>query len=106
MEGRFPSWQEAHGLEAVIDRGGLGVIVLESSDGGWPALPLIADGIMRLGLHRRGVVPVSDLDWFDILLSIDPLAPQPWVGLPQDAADAAVVRVRELARAQPLAAAV
>jgi hypothetical protein len=106
MEGRLPSWREAHGLEAVIERGGLGVLVLEAVDGGWPVLPVIADGIVRLGFHRRGVLPPRDLDWFDILLSIDPFAARPWVGLPEDVAEAAVVRVQEMVSAQPLAAAV
>jgi enoyl-CoA hydratase/carnithine racemase len=94
------------GLEALIDRGGLGVIMLETIEGAWPALPLVADGIVRLGFHRRGVLPLRDLDWFDILLSIDPLASPPWVGLPADTADAAVARVHEMASLQPLAAAV
>lgn len=106
MEGRIPSWQEAHGLDAVIERGGIGITVLEAINGHWPALPVVADGVLRLGVHRREVRPSSDLDWFDILISVDPLAPRPWVGSCEDTMEDSVTRVRELVIEQPLAAAV
>lgn len=106
MEGRIPFWQEAHGLDALIEHGGVGVTVVEAINGEWPALPVVADNIVRLGVHRGGLLPPSGLDWFDILVSVNPLATQPWVGLPADAADDMVARVRDMVTAQPLAAAV
>jgi hypothetical protein len=106
MTGRSPSRLERLGLDAIIDHGGIGVVVVQAVAGGWPKLPAVADGVLRLGLHREGALPCGDLDWFDALLSVDPHAQRPWVGLCGDTIDTAVAQVQEMVARQPLAVAV
>jgi hypothetical protein len=106
MAERYPSGKAAHGLDAVIDHGGIGIVVVESRGGEWPTPPAVADGVLRLGLHRHDALPRSGLDWFDVLLSVDPRAMRPWLGLSGDDVDRAVTRAHEMVTAQPLAVAV
>ena len=61
---------------------------------------------MRVGVHRSGPLPDTDFDDFDILLSVDPTAPRPWVGLAPEALEAALARLAANVAAQPVAAAV
>ena len=61
---------------------------------------------MRVGVHRSGPLPATDFDEFDILLSADPTAPRPWVGLAPEALEAALARLAANVAAQPVAAAV
>jgi enoyl-CoA hydratase/carnithine racemase len=61
---------------------------------------------VRLGVHRSGPLPEAGLDDFDILLSADPAAPRPWVGLAPEALEAALARLAANVAAQPVAAAV
>ena len=61
---------------------------------------------MRVGVHRTGPLPDTDPDAFDILLSADPAAPRPWVGLAPAALEAALARLGANVAAQPVAAAV
>lgn len=46
-----------------------------------PAPRDVGVGVLRIGVHRRGLRPQFDLGGFDLLLSSDPLAPRPWVGI-------------------------
>jgi len=61
---------------------------------------------VRVGVHRAGPLPGEGLDAFDILLSLDPAAPAPWVGLAADQLEAALTRLDAVVAAQPAAAAV
>ncbi|CAN7362195.1 enoyl-CoA hydratase/isomerase family protein [Phenylobacterium sp. LjRoot219] len=63
-------------------------------------------GAVRVGVHRAGPAPDQGLDLFDILLSADPAAPAPWVGLPPERMAAALARLEAVVAAQPVAAAV
>jgi enoyl-CoA hydratase/carnithine racemase len=62
--------------------------------------------VVRIGVHRAGVLPNQGLDRFDILLSADPAAPAPWVGLAPDQLEPALRRLQAVVAAQPVAAAV
>ena len=61
-------------------------------------------GVVRVGVHRSGPRPTGDVDAFDILLSADPDAPRPWVGVRelQPTIDALADRIAR----QPVASAV
>ena len=60
---------------------------------------------MRVGVHRSGPLPATDFDEFDILLSADPTAPRPWVGLTPEGLEATLARLAANVAAQPVAAA-
>lgn len=90
---------------ALTEEGGAGLSFAALDDGAAPA-PADGPGLIRVGVHRRGARPTEGLDAYDILLSIDPDAPRPWVGLTADRLDAAVGRIEEVVRAQPTAATV
>lgn len=63
--------------------------------------------MVHVGVHRRGPPPDRTAwDDFDILLSVDPSAPAPWVGLGPERLEAALQRLGEVVAAQPVAAAV
>jgi len=88
----------------LTDLGGAGIAVTEI---GVDPPPLAATpGVVQVGVHRGGPVPGGALDPFDILLSSDPAAPGPWVGLPPARLDVAVADLRAAVAAQPVAAAV
>ena len=57
-------------------------------------------------MHRAGPLPSAGLEAFDILLSADPAAPAPWVGLEPARLAAAIARLEAVVAAQPIAAAV
>ncbi|WP_293677174.1 enoyl-CoA hydratase/isomerase family protein [uncultured Phenylobacterium sp.] len=84
----------------LIELGGAGVSVVDAG-----AASTGGAGVVRVGLHRTGARPgPEDLEGFDILLSCDPAAPRPWVGVAD--LDAAIAHLEaEIAR-QPTAAAV
>jgi enoyl-CoA hydratase/carnithine racemase len=88
-------------IDDLFDLGGVGlrVIALDAGDG--TATP---PGVVRVGLHRAGALPAAGLDSFDILLSAEPDAPRPWVGVAD--LDAALARLRDAVARQPVAAAV
>ena len=101
---RTPAQDEAALLVQICELQAAGLVVTElpGSRGPDPA----GAGMVRVGVHRRGALPTTGLDAFDILLSSVADAPRPWVGVgPQDldgrldALDAKVAR-------QPVAAAV
>src|SRR5262249_38058402 len=62
-------------------------------------------GAVQLGVHRDGPVPGGALEPFDILLSADPAAPGPWVGVPAARLDATIAGLRDAVARQPVAAA-
>jgi hypothetical protein len=93
-------------LGALFGHGGLGVAIVDAQQGEWPPLRPRSQGVIRLGLHRRDALPCVDLDRFDMLLSIDPLACRPWVGLSHGAFETALARIQTVAVDQPIAAAV
>jgi len=87
----------------LIDLGGAGLAVTEL---GVDPLPLGATaGAVQLGVHRAGPVPGGALEPFDILLSADPAAPGPWVGVPPARLDAAIADLEAQVARQPVAAA-
>jgi enoyl-CoA hydratase/carnithine racemase len=93
------------GFAALIRFGGLGLDVIAFDDGSCPvASP--QGGAVRLGVHRKGPLPRNGLNGFDILLSTDPLAQRPWVGLDPAALQAAVEQLGAAVQRQPVAAAV
>ncbi|HEV2531328.1 enoyl-CoA hydratase/isomerase family protein [Phenylobacterium sp.] len=63
-------------------------------------------GLVRVGVHRHGPIPPEAPEAFDILLSADPAAPRPWVGVDAGQLDATIARLRAAAARQPLAATV
>ena len=87
----------------LIDLGGAGISVVELDDGrGAPSGP----GVVRVGVHRMGPVPAGGLDDFDILLSADPAAPGPWVGVAPERLSLVIADLRGAVARQPAAAAV
>jgi len=91
-------------LGDLIEAGAVGLVIVELSAGEHPPADLGGPGIVRLGLHRSGVVPTEGLDAFDILLSAEPDAPAPWVSAAD--LDAAIQRLQWVVDRQPVAAAV
>lgn len=88
----------------LTDLGGAGLAVTEI---GLDPPPLSATpGLVQVGVHRTGPVPGGGLDPFDILLSSDPGAPGPWVGVPPARLDAVIIELQAAVAAQPVAAAV
>jgi len=88
----------------LTDLGGAGLVVTEI---GVDPPPLEATpGVVQVGVHRGGPVPGGGLDPFDILLSSDPAAPGPWVGVQPARLDAAIADLRAAVADQPTAAAV
>lgn len=92
-------------LSALTDLGGAGLVVVELT-AGRAAGSRPGQGVVRVGVHHAGPLPDQGLDHFDILLSADPSAPAPWVGLSPDQLAAALARLETVVAAQPVAAAV
>jgi hypothetical protein len=91
-------------IAQLIALGGAGIAVSdlnEASEG-----PGAAPGVVRLGVHRAGPLPAAPSDAFDILLSGDPAAPRPWVGVAPERLDDLVAQLQARVAAQPAAAAV
>jgi Enoyl-CoA hydratase/isomerase len=95
---------ERPAMADLIELGGAGLSVTEL-DGAGP-LPPAGLGVVRLGVHRGGPPPETAPEAFDILLSADPRARRPWVGLAPERLDAAVAAVALAVERQPAAAAV
>lgn len=83
--------------------GGYGVAITELRDEA-AETPAPPPGVVRIGVHRGGALP-SDVAAFDLLLSTDPRAPRPWVGVGAEALDAELARLAAAVEAQPAAAA-
>lgn len=92
-------------LEDIIAAGAGGIHVVELDRGTKQGLPG-APGVVCVGVHRAGPCPTTGLDGFDILLSADPKAPQPWIGVAPDLLDATLTQLRSAVDKQPVAAAV
>jgi enoyl-CoA hydratase/carnithine racemase len=89
----------------LIDLGGAGVEVVEFDQS--PGTPTRrTPGVVRIGVRRAGPTPGEDFEAFDILLSADPTAAEPWVGLADESLDAALRALRQRIEAQPIAASV
>ena len=88
----------------LIELGGAGLAVTELGDATGACDD--APGVVRVGVHRHGPVPAETPEAFDILLSADPAAPRPWVGVEPAELDAALARLRAAVDRQPLAATV
>lgn len=88
----------------LFELGGAGVETVEMH--GDHARKAGGPGVVRIGVHRGKPPPQDGLETFDILLSADPAAPRPWVGLPPDRLDSVVSDLEARVRAQPAAAAV
>ena len=86
----------------LIELGGAGLHVVElGRESSRPPA-----GVVLLGVHRAGDIPVAGLDAFDILLSCDRDAPGPWVGVGQESLDVVIEALRTRAAAQPAASTV
>jgi hypothetical protein len=97
--------QEAHTpIDDLIALDGAGIMVSELADG--PEVMTAAPGIVRLGVHRSGPLPAGPLEAFDILLSAEPSAPRPWVGVRPERLDGQLAYLAARVAAQPVAAAV
>ncbi len=95
----------------LIDLGGVGLSVTtlphplrgeEDHEVGEGAGP----GTARVGVHRSGIVPSTDLEAFDILLSVDPFAPRPWVSVGPDRLDLEIEHLQAAVTHQSAACAV
>lgn len=92
-------------LAVLTELGGAGFAAVDLQAGADPP-PRLGPGVVHVGVHREGPLPTQGLDRFDILLSADPAAPAPWVGLQPDALAGALRRLETVVGAQPAAAAV
>jgi len=68
--------------------------------------PCDSAGIVRLGVHSEGTLPSKRLEEFDVLLSVAPDAPAPWVSIREADLAARVASLRAAVESQPVAAAV
>jgi hypothetical protein len=91
-------------IDLLRDTGATGLVTLPVDDAGWAEAATSPPGIVRVGCHRDGLLPVLRLDAFDILLTREPDAPAPWVTVGDIEAEAA--HLRAVAADQPLAATV
>jgi hypothetical protein len=99
-----PSEDQAGLIADLVALAGAGAVVVELP--GDVETPPPGPGAVRIGLHRAGPQPTDGLEVFDILLSADPAAPRPWVGLRPERLDAALGALRRRIEAQPVAAGV
>jgi enoyl-CoA hydratase/carnithine racemase len=88
----------------LVDLGGAGLSVTDIEGG--VATASGGAGVVRLGVHRGGPIPGGGLDDFDILISPNPAAPGPWVGVPPQRVESLVADLHARVAAQPVAAAV
>ena len=86
----------------LIELGGTGLQVVELD----LAFARPPTGVVLLGVDRAGDIPAVGLDAFDILLSCDPDAPRPWVGVGGERLDDVIEALRTRVAAQPAAATV
>ena len=92
-------------LSDLIDLGGAGLVITDFAEGETAAASS-GSGAIRIGLSHGDRTPCLDIEAFDILLSDDPAAPQPWVGLRPDRFWETLAQLRRLVEAQPAAASV
>ncbi len=90
-------------LADLIELGGAGLEITELD--GAMSIQAVGPGVVRLGVHRGGPMPGGDLGPFDILLSVNPSAPAPWVSATPDRLDATIEALGAAVTAQPVAAA-
>lgn len=90
----------------IVASGGLGLAVAEFGSAAETAETPTGGGVVRVAAHKSGPLPAEGLEGFDILLSADPLAPAPWVGLTPDRLATAIQALRTVVARQPVAAAV
>jgi enoyl-CoA hydratase/carnithine racemase len=91
-------------MSDLIELGGAGAVVVELP-GGDAALPVGA-AVVRIGVHRAGPLPMAGLEPFDVLLSANPDAPRPWVGLTAAGLQPTLDQLLARIEAQPAASAV
>ncbi|MBV9842299.1 MAG: enoyl-CoA hydratase/isomerase family protein [Sphingomonadaceae bacterium] len=89
-------------IDLLRDVGATGLTICDAREA--PTNEGALPGIVRIGTHRSGPLPVGDLDGFDILLSAAEDAPAPWVAVTH--MDGALDDLRKAMAGQPLAAAV
>jgi hypothetical protein len=87
----------------LTELGGAGLVVTELGVDPPPLAPTA--GAVQLGVHRDGPVPGGSLEPFDILLSADPAAPGPWVGVAPPRLNAVIAELEAAVARQPVAAA-
>jgi len=92
-------------VSQLVSYEGAGLRVVELSRGG-RAPGTWAPGMVTVGVHRSGPLPLVNLTVFDILLTTQIQAQAPWCGLEPAQLDAALAALRARAEEQPVAAAV
>ncbi|MFI4934237.1 MAG: enoyl-CoA hydratase/isomerase family protein [Caulobacterales bacterium] len=93
-------------LRDLVDLEGAGMLVTELTGAAAAPISPTGAGVVRVGVHRQGPLPVEGLKPFDILLTADATAPRQWVSLPPDRIDEAVEGLKAQVARQPAAAAV
>jgi enoyl-CoA hydratase/carnithine racemase len=102
--------RQTHGtpiIDQIIELGGAGLDVVDLSRA--PAGEPEAEshpGVVRLGVHRGGKAPPGAFEAFDILLSGDPGAPRPWVGMAPGEIDETILELAAAVKRRPIAAAI
>lgn len=91
-------------IDLLRDTGATGLATLPVDGAGRAEAVTSPPGIVRVGCHHDGPLPVAGLDAFDILLTRAPDAPAPWVTVGDVGAEAE--HLRAVAAEQPLAATV
>ncbi len=95
---------EATLLSQLCDLEGAGLTVTELP-GPYPP-ELSGGGRVHIGVHRRGALPATGLEAFDLLLSGVSHAPRPWVSVDPQDLDARLDELKAKVAHQPVAAAV
>ncbi len=90
----------------LLGLGALGLTMTEFTAEGLPGERGEGPGRVLCGVHRRGPLPRTGLGAFDILLSADPAAPAPWVGVGPTDIEVRIEHLRAVVAAQPVASAV
>ncbi len=96
----------SHLLSDLAGLGAAGAVVVELGPAGAARMSAATSGAIAIGVHRAGRCPAEGLQAFDILLSADPAAPRPWVGVPPARLDETIDQLRLQIERQPVAAAV
>jgi enoyl-CoA hydratase/carnithine racemase len=103
IEGLANQERAAAVIADLVALGGAGLSITDFSEARAPATA--GAGVVKLGVHRGGALPIDGLDDFDILLSADARAPAPWVHIPSHKLDAEIETLSARVEAQPAAAA-
>ncbi len=91
-------------IDLLLDAEAIGLRVVCACERGWGDAVKSGPGIIWLGVHTQGPIPIDGLDDFDMLLTVQAGAPAPWVSLTD--IEAGIAHLRDVIAQQPLAATV